>query len=329
MGLITAVPFGLAIKDTITGKAPLRPAAHEEEVDESLASYERAQRDYEQRQEKETAELEAALGALLPSGTIEVRGYDVNQAAPQDVGGIAGGGVQRAELKRRLERVAHATFTPTRRPDGTLKNLTISFPEYKGELGVCQAVSEHIQEGWGGGAQTYDNGTRIHFASTTPQHHRITFVELPESSRCELVLEEYIDAAAFITKTEASAVPVWAIGKPAAKLVEKLGGDAFSDTTQIRWSRPGVGKGLGETELYARVVKGKIVTITARFQASSVSLGEVAEQLVTDHGAPIDGDPVVWPKAKLSIATEDDSAGTYLFVAGAPLPADDTAADDE
>lgn len=314
LALITAVPFGLAIKDTVQGKKAYDFSDHDGDDSESLDRYEeefrQAQRIEEERAEREKATLQAAIEKLIPVSTAGVlRGYELGTELPLD-----------SNLQDSLRLEARAVFSPARKPDGTLKTMTITFPQYKGDTNVCSIVGERLDEAWGTPARTYLDGTsRRHYAATKPQQ-RVTFVDPGYGERCQLVVEEYIGPAAYVTKTETSTVPLWAVGKPAKKLIEKLGGDAFSDDTQIRWNRPGVGQGLGETELYARIVKGKIVTITAKFQASDVAIGAVAEQLVADHGEPEDSDPVVWKKSKLSLATVDDSAGEYLLVAGEPLP---------
>jgi hypothetical protein len=317
MALITAVPFGLAIKDTAQGKTGYM--ASDEELDsEALDRYgESAHREYEEREAKEKAELVASIEKLIPMSAAGVlRGYEVNTDTPIS-----------SELQDRLEMNAHAVFTPARKPDGTLKTMIISFPRYRGDTNVCSLVEERLEEAWGSPSRTYSNGnSRSHYAAIKPQQ-RVTYLDPEGDERCSLVVEEYVNTSEYITKAETSAVPLWAIGKPAAKLVEKLGDDAFSDATQIRWNRPGVGLGFGETELYARIVKGKIVTITAKFQASDVSIGEVAEKLVEEHGAPEDAGAVVWTKSKLSLTTTDDTAGEYLLVAGEPLP--DDSADEE
>lgn len=310
LGLLTALPFGLAIKDTVSGKPALDMRSDDErEAEEAIASMERAQREYEEQEAKTKAQLEAAIDELIPIATPArlATPYKVNRELPE------------LSNMDRLEELGHAVVTPARNGDGTLKSLSISFPQHH-DADVCSLVRHRLDEAWGSPERTYANGDddRRHYAASEP-HERITFINR-DYGRCELVLEGYVGARDFVNKTEASTIPVWAVGKPAAKLVDKLGGDAFSDATQIRWTRPGVGAGLGETELYARVVKGKVVTITAKFQTGESTIGVVAEHMVADFGEPTESDPVIWEKAKISLATVDDSAGDYLLVAGDPLP---------
>ncbi|GEM_PF-6776450 len=317
MALLTAVPFGLAIKDTVTGKGSfVMPSSGED--DASLESYERAQREYEEKEAQEEAqralELKSVVDALIPMDTkaqLGIRGYDLNQ--PLSSGG---------KLEEQLLTLAHAAFEPVTNTDGTLKTLTISFPQYGDSDSVCSLIGQRLTDAWGEAPRTYKSGTsRRHFTTTlTKPVQRVTFFDPEVSERCSLLVEGYVAAPDFITKTESSTVPVWAVGKPAKKLIDKLGGYAFSDDMQIRWPAPGVGEGASGTELYARIVKGKIVTLTATFQASESTIGAVAEKLVAEFGEPTESDPLVWTKPKLSLTTVDDTAGEYLFVAGEPLP---------
>lgn len=318
MALLTAVPFGLAIKDTVTGKSSFEvPPSTDDYSDASRDSYERAQREDEEKQAqveaRRTLELKGLVDALIPmdaKAQLRLPGYELGR--PLGSGG---------RLEEQLLTLAHAAVEPVTNTDGTLKTLTISFPHY-GDTDVCLQIGQRITEAWGESSRTYKSGTsRRHFTTPlTKPVQRVTFFDPEGSERCELLLEGYVAPTDFITKTETSTVPVWAVGKPAKKLIDKLGGYAFSDDMQIRWATPGVGEGASTTELYARIVKGKIVTLTATFQASENTIGAVAEKLVADFGEPTESDPVVWTKAKLSLATVDDIAGEYLFVAGEPLP---------
>lgn len=296
MAVLTAVPFGLAIKDTVTGTPTIDTRSEAERLDdEANERMDRAQREYAEQEGKKKAELRSAIDALIP------------MSKPATVVLVE---------QERLEDIAHAVFTPA---DGA-NPMTITFPEYRGDESVCSIVSERLDEAWGTAQRTYShNDTRKHYAEIEPQR-RATFVDPDDDRRCELIIEPYVRPSEFVNKTETSIVPLWALGKPAQKLVEKLGGDAFSDATQIRWTKPGLGLGIHGTELFARVVKGKIVTITARFETSSESIGQLAEQLATEYGAPPEADPVVWKKAKITLATIDDSAGEYLITVGDPLP---------
>lgn len=318
MALLTAVPFGLAIKDTVTGKSAYdMPSDEYREAEESLENMDRAAREYEEAEQKKMRELTTSIEKLIPMGTkakLEVPGYAWNQTVLE----------MATDDKKRLEDVAHAVFDATTKPDGTLKTLTISFPQYRSGENICLLVSERLEEAWGGSQRTYDNGfTQKHWVTTRPMQ-RVTFLDPDDGSRCLLALEEWVGIPDFITKTETSIVPLWAIGEPATKLVEKLGDNAFSDETQIRWNAVGVGEGLGETELYARIVKGKVVTVTAKFQTSEVSIGALVGHLDNEHGESTGDDPMVWKTAKLSLGTVDDTTGTYLLVAGESLPADAT-----
>ncbi|MFN0253102.1 MAG: hypothetical protein ACKV2T_39885 [Kofleriaceae bacterium] len=312
LAVITAVPFGLAIKDTVQGKTPYGSLMGDVDEDsESLASYEAAQREYEEREAKEQKEREDAVSSLVSAepGQLQLAGFGLRRDVKL--------GRHDQEL---LELNSAAVFSPLRAPDGTLRSLTIAFPQYGRGEGFCSLLSEKLEERWGSPPRTYgDSATRRHYTTgvTTPPQ-RVTFIEPDGSDRCMLVLEEHVLPADFVNKSPTSTVPLWAIGAPAAKLVEQLGDDAFSDATQIRWTATGVGAGLGTTELYARVVKGKIVTVTAKFMAGSSDT--LVEHLNATYGEPTETEPLQWKSAKISLTVVDESAGDHLLLAGQPLP---------
>lgn len=319
LGLLTAVPFGLAIKDTISGTGTRGSASSDDDElvendPDAEHDYERYQREREEAEAKARAALDGAIDRLIPSGTagrLGLAGYEIGAAAPP------------SETPDRdvLERVTRMRLASGRSATGALDKLTLTFPAYVDEQSVCLTLSKRLANAWGDGEHTHAMGeARTHFVSETAPHTRVTFVEPDEGERCQLVAEPAIAPAAFLTKAETSTVPLWAVGKPAKLLVDKLGDTAFSDATQIRWTTAGVGAGLGGTELYARIVKGKIVTLAVKFQASASTIRAVAEQLVADLGEPLDGDPVVWPKAKVTLTTVDDTMGEYDLLVGAPLP---------
>ena len=309
MALLTAIPFGLAVKDTITGTGSLDvPRGEVPEEEASAESSNRAIREYEEQRDADAAKLRAAIEKLIPAekGVIALPGYELGRALPDS-------SPDREQLEAMRTDVTPVTS------DGTLKSLTIAFPQQRSNEAVCELVSQRLDE-WGTPSRTYlDGASRRHYTTTEP-HQRVTFVEPEGTGRCELVIENFVDVPSFITKTEESVIPLWAVGKSDTKLVGHLGANAFADARQIRWTELGVGEGLGETELHARVVKGKIVTITAKFQASEATIGALVEKLSADFGEPTETDPVMWKKAKLFIATLDDTAGTYQLVVGAPLP---------
>jgi hypothetical protein len=312
LAVITAVPFGLAIKDTVQGKTPYGSLMGDvsEDDSESDESFEAARREYEEREAKEKEERDAAIASLFSTeaGKLNLSGFALGRELKLDT----------AEQEL-LEARAHAVFRPSRTNDETLRSLTISFPQY-GDNEVCDLVGEKLEERWGTPKRTYgDDSISWHYTTTTttpPQ--RVTFVDPGGSERCQLVLEQHVLPADFVNKTPASTVPLWALGKPAAKLVEQLGDDAFSDATQIRWTALGVGAGLGTTELYARVVKGKIVTVTAKFNAASNDT--LVEHLDATYGESTITDVMTWKAAKISLSLVDESTGDHLLVAGEPLP---------
>jgi hypothetical protein len=294
MAVLTAVPFGLAIKDTVQGKSAVDVSTEQlQAVDEPTEVMDRAARDYEDAKQKRSLEIDAAIKALIPD-TMGVLHVDTTQ----------------------IETILRGTVSPS------AKKTTLTFPPYIGDDSICSTIRARLDRVWGERSSVdMDEYTHYTWTSVEPRQ-RVTFREPHDDIRCELVTEPYV-AEDFVGMAADAIVPVWAVDKPAAKLVAKLGDDAFSDATQIRWSRPGVGEGYGETELYARVVKGKVVTITARFQASVDTVNSISEHLTDEFGKQPENDPTVWKKAKLALVTLDENAGEYMIVVGQPLPVQD------
>lgn len=295
MALVTAVPFGLAIKDTVQGKSAFdAPTEELLDVDEPTEVMDRAAMDYEQAEQKRGLEIHAAVKSLIP-----------------DTKGVPH--IDEAQVRATLRGTVAAKANKT----------TLTFPQYVGDSSVCSTIFVRMNDVWGPAEASYTDDYTLRTWVSGEARQRATFRDPNDDARCELVIEPFVAIPAFVNTTEESTVPLWAVGEPAAKLVGKLGADAFSDATQIRWTRPGVGNGYGETELYARVVKGKIVTITAKFQSTNETMLAMSEQLTSDFGAPSEIEASTWKKAKLSIAALDEGAGEYMITVGAPLPTED------
>lgn len=315
-GLLTAVPFGLAIKDTITGTPP-SSARHADGGDDDgdaeagIERWEREERERIEREEAERAALRGMIAAMIPEAKeagLRLGAYRLGAPMPAST---------TPELDALRQRTG-ARLVPVEDGAGNLLRLTVSFPN-TGEREICSLIEERLDAAWGESSRSYTDGeTRAHYMTTPLQ--RVTFTSsLDAADRCMLVVEPTVAPADFASRSEAAIVPLWAVGKPAKVLVTKLGDTAFSDATQIRWSASGVGAGIAETELYARVVKGTIVTVSARFQASPATILAVHEALTAQFGEPV-ADGTEWPKAKLVLVTADENAGTYQLLAGELVP---------
>ena len=294
MGLLTCVPFGLAIRDTVTGDnggSGARAAYDDETYDdhESSAAFEARMRALEEA-EAEEERLEEAARAERAQQLVSLYG-----AEPASLGPAFAGirlGVNEAEL----DGAALAGLYRTGRSTGTKIDLEavtgivhrIVIDPALGaseddEEALCEALDQRLRTAWGEGTERDERRQWAHPLSG----QRATLITDPS---CRYVVERYAPVTAWLGKDKAAVVPVWAIGQPAQRLLDVLGDRAQVDDDAIMWRGPGLDGGLGDTTLTAYTERGKVVTLEAGSDGVPSAL---ARQLTTTYGEPVDADDEV------------------------------------
>jgi hypothetical protein len=250
MTLLTSVPFALAIRAAVKDKA--RHAADDDDSDD-LSEYGREEAKLaEVRAEEERAKVEsesqrrrvmhqllgdepATLGSLFDG---------VQLGAPA-------GAFQPESVRTALRDAAEVVSVDWDVDAARLNGLTIRL---KGEDYGCGLKDAVVA--WGGDGQMWQN----------PRTHQRAMLENVE---CALKFERYAEPEQWLDKSDASIVPMSAVGQPAAKLharvLDKMD-DGSDGEDEFGWHDIGLAGEQGTTTLFANTKGGKVVAITATFR---------------------------------------------------------------
>lgn len=322
MAVLTCIPFGLAIRDTVTGKLPVatgeKAYAADGYEDEDYAA-DNARREAEEAEEAAATRREEAKKEQLRVERRTLYGAEVATLGS----GFAGLSLGMAESDIRSETVT-ALEVKARVDVELLANYTVDWITLTAERDAaedessefCSTFGADLQEAWGRG-QTEDYETRYWVNATTG-----TRASFSTSDGCKLSFERFVEPKAWVNKTRTSLVPLWLVGQPTAKLREQLGprgGDFDNTERQVRWLGLGVGTGSGETRFEAHLAKGKVVAITATADTFEATRDEIIAQLSTIYGPAIEDDDGVHWKSRPAIKVDDhNGAGVRVTIGKLP-----------
>lgn len=279
MGVITAIPFGLAIRQTMH-KAPEADRELEESLDPDLR-YEREAKRNAIRWEEERAAREAA----------EAKEKQEYLAVQRTVFGTSP-----ATLGTLFDGVAFGAPTASYLPDSARERIDRAREQHVRvdfELGLTGLAGVQIGlGGYGHDCAAFDEALRTAWGQSTSgdADHGVWFADGRRARfdvpRCKLSIERTASADSWIGHGDAI-VPLDYIGKPAKALIAKLGDTVDADETMMTWQQIGVGNGgTGLTTLTATIENGKIVTITAHAEIDIATRSDVEERLTKLFGAP-------------------------------------------
>jgi hypothetical protein len=325
MAVLTCVPFGLAIRDTVNGPpAVVRgddsdygDMDDEEEVDYAA---ENARREAEEAAEAAEEQLEEAKKEQRRVSRRSLFGAEVATLGS----GFSGISLGMAESEIRLTTI-RTLETETAVDVELLSNGTLDWILVKAEEDsseddseeLCSGLGQDLKDAWGAG-QTEDYDSRVWVNPTTG-----TRASLANVDGCRLSFERFAASKDWVTKAQTSVVPLWLVGQPIKKLREHLGTRSELDESEpsVRWLGLGVGFGSGEARFEAHYVKGKVVAVVATTNTFDATRDEVAAQLTSLYGAPVQDDDgnLLWKKSKPVIQLDDyEGAGIRLTAGKVP-----------
>lgn len=266
LAVATAIPFGLAIRDTLAGTYEASDEVHDEGElsDDELARIERVEA-LDAAADLEIAKVErqervARLARLI--------GDEVATPGPLFSSIHLGDPVGTSSV----ESTADAQLMLL--DDGvTSHSLYLKLHDREGD---CEQLERSVRNAWGEPGAFDDRWIWV-----IPSQRAIWN---PED--CSLTFERLSALDAFFGLT--SQIPLVAIGKPPATLLDDLG-DRTMDTVandQITWSIPGIGTGYGVTQMTADVKDGKVVAVTAALHVDLATQTELSEQITRVVGSP-------------------------------------------
>jgi len=322
MAVLTCIPFGLAIRDTVTGKPTThRDVDGDDDRDDSGYDAEYAAAEARREaEEAETARLEQIKQERLRSSRRSLFGAEVATLGT-GFGGITLG-MPEADLRSEaITTLEVATSVDVELlPNVTLDGLVIqaergASDDEKSEM--CSRLGEDLREAWGKGL-TDDYERRYWVNPTTSTRASIH----PGDDDCKLRFERFVAPKDWVNKTRTSHVPVWLVGQSIAKLRQHLAGRSELDDTDpsVRWLGLGVGAGSGEARFEAYLARGKVIAITVRADTLEATYEEVLAQLTALYGEPLEDDDGLHWKGRPAIRIDTrEGAGVALTIGQIPV----------
>jgi hypothetical protein len=295
MGVITAIPFGLAIRQTM--KAPKSHADLEDEIDPSAK--------YEREMEQEHAEMaarRAVMEAEEAQRKAEKRAHrkDLVGVPAASLGkafdGIALGGPVADDVQDNLYNLRRYDISASVEEGlGNALGVVAKLGGYRDE---CEGFDQELEAAWG---QPVPGSNDRPAWSSNGQ--RAVF----DAKECTLTFERFVDVKKWIGHGDV-VVPVDMVGKPAKALIAKLGPKADADESTIIWKAPSTGAtSAGLTQLTAEVENGKITALNVHVAMDILTKGTVVDQITAVFGKGQEaagyGDNlgVSWPNGKTPI----------------------------
>jgi len=275
MSLVTAVPFALAVHDTMKP----HPKTYDEMSDEEReAQFEEEMRkesaEQAQRDAVETAKRAATYKTFFGEKPAQLGSYfhTVQLGMPVDQPAF--------DALSSTDDVSMLNFEGVK----TLDTIRISDEEH------CDALRAAMVAAW----QDAPDGIYLDPAS----HQRASFQE------CTLTFSRYVEVNQWIDiKGDVPVALSW-IGMPADKLREQLGERLTNDDGEVlMWNAPGVGRGNDPTHITARIENDKIAGLSINVMTDTPTVDAVHARLdgLLGKGAPDEEDPdmVTWKKGKV------------------------------
>jgi len=325
MAVLTCVPFGLAIKDTVSGKPTAQRDRDSWEAD-------RHDDDGDSAYDAEYARAEAAREAAEPEDERLEALKDEKRAAARrtlfgaEVATLGSGfsgiklGMPAADMRTDVASALEASIgmKVALLANGTLDRITVQAEHRSDEeddtYSMCLKLRQEIQAAWGTGV-TEDYETRYWINPTTGTRASL------RPDNCVLSFERYAAPKEWITKTPTSLVPVAVVGQSIKKLAEHIGtrSEIDPEETSVRWLGLGVGAGTGEARFEAFYVKGKVVALVTTVDALEATREEVRDQLTALYGKPVEDDEGDYRWKRPAITLDDyEGAGIRVTVGTVP-----------
>lgn len=298
MGVITAIPFGLAIRQTLH-----KGSAGDRELEETMDPSLKYEREMEESHKAMEARYEAErIEEAQKKREISARQKDVFGTSPASLGklfdGITLGApadsfqpeAARARIADAREQEIHVDFELDLK---SLAGVKIKIGGYRSE---CSEFGEELKTAWG--PSLFGTADRHAWIA---QNQRAVFDE----THCQLTIERFADVPSWIGHGEASIVPIDYLNKPSKALLAKLGPTVDADESMIVWQQVGVGTGSGTTALTAEIENGKIAAITARTTVDASTRSDVEDRLAKLFGKateyPESGATLGWTWGKIPV----------------------------
>lgn len=273
MSLVTAVPFALAVRDTV------KP--HEKTLDEMTDGEREAHFEAQMQKEAEQdAQREAAKSAARDKVYQSFFG-----AKPAQLGsffgtvqlGIAADDPAIEKLPRGdYETIPYIDYERT----ATLDAIRIPGDDH------CDALNAAMIKAWGDS----QDGVYLDPASRVRAKY----------GDCTVTFDRYVEVNAWVDKRDAAPVPLTLVGKSLDKLHELVPHIDQDDGGVVMWTEAGIGRGAGPTHLTATIENDKVTHVTINVMTDAPTADAVKARLVGLLGKgtanPDDPDVIEWKR---------------------------------
>ncbi len=301
LAVATAIPFGLAIRDTVTGKyEALEISADDELSDEDLARIEHSET------------LQAAADVEVAKVERLERSERIKQLFGEEV----------ATLGPRFSSIhlgdPVGTHSVESSRDAQLMLLHDGAHSHSLYIKLhdrdkdCDQLARSLRNAW-----DEPKALDHRWIWVAPSQRAVWNPE-----ECSLTFERISALDAFLGIQSSSQIPLAAIGKPPLALLDDLGDrtmDSVADD-QITWSIPGIGTGYGVTQMTADVKDGKVVAVTAALHVDPVTQAELSAQITRIVGTPPAVPDTLWKPTRLTprIELAEDASQLVLTIGSRP-----------
>lgn len=271
MSMVTAVPFALAVRDT------MKP--HEKTVDEMTDEEREAHFEAEMQKEAEAdAQREAAKSAAREKVFQSFFG-----AKPAQLGAFFGTvhlGMPADDPA--IDALPHGDYETTPYIDfertATLDSIRIPGDDH------CDALNAAMIKAWG------DSQDGVYLDAAN--HARAQY------SDCTVTFDHYVEVNEWIDKKDTAPVSLSLVGKSVDKVRELVPHIDQDDGEIMMWSEPGIGRGSGPTHVTASIDNNKVTHVTINVMTDAPTADAVKARLVglLGKGAanPDDPDALEW-----------------------------------
>ena len=289
MSLVTAVPFGRAIRQTVK-KHDRKVSLHDlsdddlssdEQMEKYAAEEARMQAEQERTRAEEKAKRAEAMRAIFGSdpATLAIKVGD--------------------------SRLADWSEAVTRAP-GYGANRNATTVTVHGDE-ICEELPRTLDQRWG--------ASMTHLWTSPATHQRA----LLDDISCTVTFEPYAELDAWVGKTDA-VIALDMIGQSATKLKDKLGGRVQSDDEGIlEWNDLGVVGGKGSTTATAFTRNGKVVALEVAFDTDAKTLDALEERITkVVGGKPVRDDDAMTVTWKSRVPVVLHETGPMLTIGTVP-----------
>jgi hypothetical protein len=311
--LVTCVPFGLAIRDTVTGKYQVPEIVLEEDFDRDEYDEDSERFEEDRRDLLEARLRESELERSMLQGTVHGLIGDEVATLGTTFDGLTLGTSpsENTAVENRLDELrytAHLEVVLSR--DGETVHSVYVKPLRANRQELCEAIEHRLTEQWGDGQQ---RGTSRRVWINEASQQRALF----DRSGCELRFEKLSPIAQWLDRSESSLVPMWAVGQPVQKLIDTLGDRPSVTSFEVEWTVRGIGAGTGTTAITADVRKGKVVSLFVSVETDPATQQELIAHITALTGKDPREDALVW-KSNPPIEMHEGSFQMFLTIGTRP-----------